>query len=341
MRVNADKPVTLKEVARQAGVSATTASYILNDRADEMRISPDTASRVRRVVSDLGYRPNRTAQNLRSSSTRTFGLISDHVASGHYASSILIGAGTAARRADHLLVIGESQGDPALEDQLIREMIERQVDGIAYTRLVTSRVTVPESLRGQRVVLLNCVDADGAHVAVMPDERAGGRAAATALVEAQVEGDIYVVGEDPTPEALAGPLRMAGIAERLAEDGREVAGTIACEWAVRDAHDAVHHWLMSGVRPGALICLNDRVALGTYQALATHGIDVPTDVSVVSFDGTELAGWLRPPVLSVELPYEAIGQLAIDELASAGDLTPGARWVPMPVMDGRSVRRAP
>jgi LacI family transcriptional regulator len=332
------KALTLTDVARRAGVSRTTASYILNGRADQMRIAPETVLRVQHVVDELGYRRNRSAQNLRTSTTRTIGLLSDHVASGHYANSMLIGASIAARRSDHLMVIGESQGDRELEDQLIQDMLERQVDGFAYMRLVTSRVTVPEPLRDQNLVLVNCVDEHGAFPAILPDERAGGWTAADVLVDSGIEGDVYVIGEDPTPDAMAGPLRLAGITERLEEAGWPLAGVVPCPWDVRETHDAVHHWLMSGVQPAALICLNDRVAMGTYQALAKHGLDVPSDVSVVSFDGSELATWLRPPVVSVAVPYEAIGERAIDELTSSPAPSAGTRWVSMPQSSGLSVR---
>lgn len=330
--------MTLTDVARRAGVSRTTASYILNGHADQMRIAPDTVLRVQHVVDELGYRLNRSAQNLRTATTRTLGLLSDHVAGGHYASSMLIGASVAARRSDHLMVIGESQGDRALEDQLIQDMLDRQVDGIAYVRLVTSRVRVPDLLRDQRVVLVNCVDEHDAFPAILPDEHAGGRSAADILLTSGIEGEVYVVGEDPTPEAMAGPLRLAGITERLDEAGWPLAGVVSCPWDVRETHDAVNHWLMSGVRPAALICLNDRVAMGAYQALATHGLDVPSDVSVVSFDGSELATWLRPPVVSITVPYQAIGERAIEELTSSHAPSTGTRWVSMPRTSGLSVR---
>lgn len=332
------KSVTLSDVARRAGVSQTTASYILNGRADQMRIAPETAARVQAAVEELGYRVNRNAQSLRTATTRTIGLLSDHVASGHYASSMLIGASVAARRSDHLIVIGESQGDLGLENELIQDMLERQVDGFAYVRLVTSRVTVPELLRDQHLVLVNCVDEDRAFPAILPDEHAGGRAAADVLVTSGIEGDVYVIGEDPTPEAMAGALRLAGITERLDEAGRPLAGVVPCRWDVREAHDMVHHWLMSGVRPGAMICLNDRVAMGVYQALAQHSIDVPGDVSVVSFDGSELATWLRPAVVSIEVPYQAIGERAIAELLGSPAQTVESTWLPMPVTPGLSVR---
>ena len=79
--------MTLRDVALHAGVSRTTASYILNGRADQMRIATATVDRVREAIEDLGYRPNRVAQNLRTSTTKTIGVLSDHVASGAYASS--------------------------------------------------------------------------------------------------------------------------------------------------------------------------------------------------------------------------------------------------------------
>jgi LacI family transcriptional regulator len=251
---------------------------------------------------------------------------------------MLTGASSAAR--GHLVVIGEYEGDSELEELLIQDMLDRQVDGIVYMRLVTSTVVLPASLRHQRVVLLNCVDEDRELPAVLPDERAGGRHAAEVLIGAGVADDVWVVGEDPTPGALAGVLRMEGIREALEDAGRPIRGIIPCEWAVGPAHDAVHHWLMSGVRPGALVCLNDRVAMGVYQALSTHSLDVPGDVSVVSFDGTQLATWLRPPVSSVEIPYSTLGRRAVETLLAPDGPTSGIHWVPMTMIDGRSVRTA-
>src|SRR5687767_9369291 len=98
------RKATLSDVASDAGVSLTTASYILNDRSAEMRIAPETERRVRQTMSRLGYRPNRSARSLRTSTTMTFGLVSDRVAGGSYSSQMLVGASSAARALDHLLV---------------------------------------------------------------------------------------------------------------------------------------------------------------------------------------------------------------------------------------------
>ena len=70
-----------------------------------------------------------------------------------------------------------------------------------------------------------------------------------------------------------------------------------------------------GLRPKALVCLNDRIALGTYQALAEAGLRVPDDVSVVSFDDSELASWLRPALSTIALPEFEMGRLAVGPAA--------------------------
>ena len=174
------KRVTLLDVAVRAGVSTTTASYILNDRSAQMRISPDTERRVREAVADLGYRPNRSARTLRTANTATIGLVSDFLAGGHYASQMLLGASAAAREVDHLLMIGETDGDLDVEALYIEELLDRQVDGIIYATRTASRIRVPESLRPRRTVLLNCFDPTADLPAVLPDEVAGGRLAARA-----------------------------------------------------------------------------------------------------------------------------------------------------------------
>src|SRR6476646_6017561 len=83
---------TLADVARLAGVSGTTVSYILNDRAEEMRSSRRTQQRVLDAVAELGYRPNRSFRSLHTRTTETIGVISDFVASGMFASRMLAGA---------------------------------------------------------------------------------------------------------------------------------------------------------------------------------------------------------------------------------------------------------
>ncbi len=336
-KVRKPRKVTLSDVAGRAGVSTTTASYILNGRSTEMRISADAERRVRDAVTDLGYRPNRSARSLRTSRTATVGLISDFIASGHFSSQMLAGASGAARERDHLVVIGETGGDPYLTDLLIEEMLDRQVDGVIYATLSASRVALHPRLAGFQTVFLNCYDPVAGVPAVLADDLEGGRTAVGLLLDAGIRDGVYVIGEDPAPHAVAGSLRLAGVRHRLAEDGLALAGVVSCDWDVPAAYDALDGWLSSGARPRGLVCLNDRIAMGAYQALHAHGLGVPQDVAVVSFDGSELATWLRPQVTSVGLPFNELGAHAVRLLLDP-PVAPGTVVrVPMPVHPGGSV----
>jgi LacI family transcriptional regulator len=324
---------TLSDVAARATVSVTTASYVLNGRWEEMRISEEAVDRVRAAAADLKYRPNRSARNLRTASTATIGVISDQVASGSFANQMLTGVAAEARRHKHLVVIGESEGDPATEALLVEELLDRQVDGIVYATFMHSAITVPRPLRDERVVLLNCSDVDDRLPGVVPDEVAGARTAATTLLEAGHREGIFLVGGDALPRGVAGDLRRRGVVAALAEAGTALAGTVDCAWTVVPAHAAVGDLLDHGVRPRALVCLNDRIAMGAYQALAEHGLRVPEDVAVVSFDGSDLAGWLRPSLTSVQIPYRALGSAAVATLLGG---THHGQRIPMPLLRGGS-----
>jgi LacI family transcriptional regulator len=333
--------VTLTDVAERAGVSSTTASYILNGRSAQMRISADAERRVREAVAALDYRPNRTARSLRTATSSTIGLITDYVASGMFASGMLSGANAAARAADHLLVIGETEGDAAMGDLLVDEMRARQVDGVLYATRTTVSTALPQRMRAVRVVMLNCHDPGQRVPSVLPDEVSGGRTAAESLLAAGIGRGIFVVGEDSDCGSVAGALRLTGIRECLAERHIGLGGVIPCAWGVEPAYEAVAAWLHQGNRPEALVCLNDRISMGTYQALQDAGLDVPGDVSVVSFDGSDLASWLRPHLTSVAIPFAAMGVLGVELLLDPVRAGSSTHLVPMPLVAGDSIRNPP
>jgi LacI family transcriptional regulator len=324
-------------VAARAGVSTTTASYILNGLGEQMLIAAATQERVRAAAQDLNYRPNPSARNLRTSTTRSLGLISDEVAGGQFASQMITGATIAARERSHFMVIGESQEDPDLEGVLIEQMLDQRVDGILYATVITADLRVPASLRDQRVVLLNCFDETSSLPAVLPDDYQGGRSAVEALIEGGVTAGVHVVGARPSAGGSAARLRLDGITDALRSAGAELEPEIACDWTVAEAFEATSAYLADGGDAKGLICMNDRIAMGVYQALSEADLTVPHDVSVVSFDGSDLAAWLRPRLTSVVLPYAEMGARAVEILLDDGPMDARVVRVPMPVSRGQSV----
>jgi LacI family transcriptional regulator len=326
--------VTLREVAQRAGVSPTTASFVLAGR-DDMRISEDARVRVRRAAAELDYRPNLTARSLRTKVTRTIALISDTIATRQYGGAMVHGSLTAALEEEHLLFVSETGGDPETEARLIEDLLGRQVDGFVYASMFTRLLALPKALQGHPVVLLNCTTGDGTLSTVLPDEREAGRSAARVLLDAGHRDGIVVVGETPVG-VYAARERLAGIEETLAEAGTAPATAVECSWWPEPAYDAMAHLLRHGESPPALICLNDRIAFGAYQALREGGCSIPEDVSIVSFDDSDLAGWLRPGLTSVALPHYELGLRAVRHLLAPG-ATAVLDSVPMPVRVRNSV----
>ncbi len=325
--------VTLLDVAHRAGVSRTTASFVLTGRRD-MRISADAEQRVLRAARELDYRPNLTARSLRTRVTQTIGLVSDTIATDAFAGEIIRGSTATALSRQHLLFIGETEGDPATEKRLVQDMLDRGVDGFLYAAMYTRQIRVPAALRGHPVVLVNCVAGRRA-VSVVPDELAAGRAAASALLSAGHLDAIHIVGES-ADHLFAARNRRAGIDETLAAAGTRVAGTIEAAWWPEPAYEAVRAFLAAGGRATALICLNDRLAMGAYQAATEAGLRIPDDLSVVAFDDSDLASWLRPQLTSVALPHFELGRRAV-ELLLDQDRPAGVHLIDMPLRSRASI----
>jgi LacI family transcriptional regulator len=328
--------VTLQDVAERAATSRTTAHYVLTGQDREMRIAEDTRRRVLRAASELRYRPNLMARGLRTQVTRTIALVSDTVATEAFAGGLVYGAVAEAAERGYLVFVCETEEDPELEERVVGELADRHVDAYLYTSLFTREVDVPAGLRSQRVVLLNCCAPGSGFPSVIPDERQAGRDAAGALLERGHREGIWLVGE-PNRVVIAGFERLAGIEAALAESGAALAGIVECTWWPESAYERFGAFLDGGTRPAAVICLNDRVAMGVYQALVARGLSVPEDVSVVSFDDSDLAVWLQPPLTSVGLPHRELAATAVRLLLADGPMTDQELRVPMPVRLRESV----
>jgi LacI family transcriptional regulator len=331
--------VRLKDVAERAGVSRTTASFVMAGRQD-MRISETSRRRVVRAAEELNYRPNLMARGLRTKVTNTVAFLSDTVATDPYAGQLVYGSLAAALEQKRLLFIGETEGDPKLEARLIQSFLDRQVDGFIYAAMYTRVVSIPQILRGHPVVLLNCASRSKAASAVVPDEINAGRTAARTLLEAGHTTGIYIVGEH-APHVFAGRERLEGIEDTMRAARIPLAGTVSCPWWPEPAFEAVARLLRSRRRrPTAFICLNDRIALGAYQALQEAGLRIPDNVSVVSFDDSDLASWLRPQLTSIAIPHVELGRRAVERLL-AEQPTAGIERVSMPLRARSSVAAIP
>lgn len=341
--------MTLADVAEASGVSATTASLVLSGRARELRISEAVERRVRATAHELGYRRNTLSVGLRTGRSQTLGFISDTVASSGLAGDMIRGAVEAAHRRGFMLFVGESGGDPVVERALVEAMHDRRVDGVIFAAMYTRAVALPEGLCDGPAVLLNATPASRSPVhSVVPDEVRAGRSAARVVVEAGHRAGVHLIGAGPgagdiPPNSTAAVERLVGLREVFDASGVEVVSAQRCpKWMPEDGYAATREVLRRH-RPRVLVCFNDRLAFGAYQALGEAGLAVPDDVSVVGFDDHPIASWLRPRLTTVALPHHELGVRAVEVLLGLserrrrGDRTPVVHRVPMPVREGGSV----
>lgn len=346
------KRVTLADVAAAAGVAVSTASLVLSGRGDEMRISTRSQEKVVAAARELGYRPNALSQGLRKGQTSTLGFVSDSVASSRLAGEMIKGAIEAARDRGYMVFVGETSGNLTLERQLLDAMYDRQVDGLILASMLTHGRDLPEHLGRGPAVLLNINShGDEGLPTVLPAEFQAGYDAAATLIEAG-HTDIHLIGAGPGPEDVrtlssAANDRLAGILAAMGEHGlRPASGHVITQWLPPEGFRAVSD-LLQTTTPGALICFNDRLAMGAYQALQENGLSIPDDVSVVSFDDASIAGWMRPGLTTFALPHRAMGKKAADLLidviesrrsADAGSTAPGGQHlVNLPIRRRESV----
>lgn len=330
---------TLADVARLAGLSKTAASMVLNGR-EGTRLSAEAQRRVFAAAAELGYRPNVAARSLRTQKTATLAFVSDIVATTRFAGDMIRGALDAAREHDHVLLIAETQGDEAFERHAIDAMLDRQVDGVIYAAMATRQLAVPEALLSRPTVLLNASSPDGLPC-VLPDDEQAGHVVAAALLEAGHRDGIALIGRNRLKErdpevSLAAAARLRGIQGALGEAGTRISISVSCpDWLPEHGYSAMRSLLHRPVRPSAVICMNDRLAFGAYQALAEAGLAVPRDVSLVSFDDDVIATWLRPGLSTAALPHEEMGRRAV-ELLLGGD-SPAQGLVAMPLRRRSSI----
>ncbi|ONI80751.1 LacI family transcriptional regulator [Saccharothrix sp. ALI-22-I] len=342
--------VTLADVAKVVGVSQTTVSLVLSGRGRDLRISEEMQRRVREAATELEYRRNRVSMGQRGARTQTIAFVSDSVASSRLAGHMIKGALGAARRHGVTLLFGETEGDAGFQRTLIETMHDYHVDGIILASVHTRTISIPTELATGPAVLLNLLPREPSPlVSVLPDEVQAGRAAARVLLDAGHAEGIHLIGVGPSGDDVpAGRTaafdRLTGIRQELGEVGVEVESGHPCRWWLPKYGFEATRDLLAKARPRALICLDDRLALGAYQALQDAGLTVPDDVSVVSFDDHPIASWLRPGLTTVALPHHDLGAKAVDLLFADTDHPDldrvhrgSTHRVPMPVRHRDSV----
>jgi DNA-binding LacI/PurR family transcriptional regulator len=296
----------MKDVAELAGVSASTVSHVLNGTR---KVSEDTRERVRLAIEELGYEPNLLAKSLKVSRTFTIGLLISDIQNPFFTSVIRGAEDVALSRGYHLFLCNTDE-DPNREDEYVRELSKKRVDGLIVASSASRRnhalqlrlEDVPFVFMDREV---EGIEADTVSV----DNRLGMRLIAEHLTQLGHERVGMVSGP---LEKSSGRERYHGLRDALADLGHPLRDSLVRfgDFRVSGGREAAEELLRLPEPPTALVVSNNQMTLGALLAVRELGLRVPDEVSVVSFDDMEWAPLANPPLTALAQPTYEMGATA-------------------------------
>lgn len=310
---------TMADVARLAGVSRPTVSFVLNNTGISASIPAETKERILEAARQLSYRPNLAAKSLKTNQTHTIGFITDEIATTPHAVNIIKGAQDKALENGKLLLIINTGLSATVKETAIEMMLERQVEGMVYASMYHHEVELPSNIYELPTVLIDCFDAKRTLPSVVPDEVQGGRTATETLLKKGHRRVGFINNLDPVPATFG---RLEGYKQALAAYNVPFDENLVVTHysESKGGYDGARELMAIKNPPTAIFCYSDFMAMGAYDALRKLGLSIPGDVAIVGFDNHELiAGHLYPQLSTMELPHYKMGEWAIDFLLNHED----------------------
>lgn len=306
---------TIKDVARRAGVSTATVSYVLNQTVP---VSTETKRRVESVIKELSYRPSGLARGLAGQRTRILGVaalgFNDLALSDSFFAEVIKGIGEATYRLGYSFMLSS----PSLGEEAGRSSIDVFCDkGVEGIILLNGREDEPElsELSREGIPVLSIGRCAGDWPFVDTDNVYGAYEAVKHLISLGHKKIAHLVGKSGLTSSAD---RLAGYRQALAEAGLPVEE----EWEVsgsstkESGFQAMHRLLAQKERPTAVFAFNDAVAIGAIKAIRQKGLKVPEDMAVVGYGDDPVASYVDPPLTTVRQPMFEIGVLAAEKMAA-------------------------
>jgi len=339
-RAGVVKPVRMKDIAKDLGVSAVTVSKVLRGHAD---ISRATRRRVMKRVKELNYRPNWIAQSLVTKRTWIIGLVIPDLMHSFFA-EIAKGVALAIRPKGYHLLISNTDGDEAVEKEEIETLVARRVDGlIIASRQRTGETELFERVRGSGVPFVmverRIRDIDAPYVGWKQTDL--GVMATEHLIERGCRMIAHIRG----PEIETGIGRLEGYQKALERRGIQVPSSYIVSGSYGDGtgYDAMKKLLSLSPRPDSVFCYKDPVGAYAIKAILDAGLRVPEDIAVMGIGNVQYSDFLRVPLSTIDQSSRSMGQQSAELLMrlmdSSGRREPKVILIPPKLLARESTAR--
>jgi LacI family transcriptional regulator len=301
--------VTIKDIARELGISPSTVSRALKDHPD---ISPETKRLVNELADKLNYQPNIVALSLRQSKTNTIGVIIPEIVHFFF-STVISGIEDVAYSAGYNVILAQSNESQAREITDIKALFNSRVDGMlmSVSRETTNFEHIESIIsKGVPIVFFDRVYNSPQASKIIVDDFTGAKEATLHLIE---QGCKRIAHLEGPPNLEISKHRLDGYKEALAEHkipfNKDLVASCP-SGTIEEGRAAAEKLLTLKSRPDAIFATNDPAAMGAMQAIKAAGLKIPKDVAVVGFSNWIFSSLLEPPLTSVDQPGFEMGQEA-------------------------------
>ncbi len=301
--------VTIKDIAKLAGVSSATVSKVLNGK--DKSISSKTRERILNIVEEQGYIPNGIAKSLRVKSTKTFGLVIPNVTNPFF-SELAKGIEDASEAEGYSLILCSTYGKDNREKQYLKILEEKKVDGAIIAASTKEDIEVIDRV-SYPIVLLDRDVVVGSNIGkVIVDNEYGGYIATKHLVEAGCKNIGHITSslkDNPSMNRHKGMLKALKDFDIEINESLYYYGKFSIDTGYEGAKMITRNNKVDGI-----FCGNDIIAIGAIRGLKEMGYRVPEDIKIVGYDDIYISKYMDPPLTTVRLPIYSIGSNAVEVL---------------------------
>jgi DNA-binding LacI/PurR family transcriptional regulator len=300
--------LTIRDVAKAAGVSTATVSNVLNKTG---KVGRRTHHVVLSAVKRLGYFPNVHARHLASRDSRTLGIIVSDIVNPFFP-EVIKGFETRARQLGYDAILSDTNYDPRRTQEAFERMMEHNVRGVAImTSEISLRLVHELARRRIAVTFLDLAPVRGHVSKLRIDYFSGIKQIVDHLYQRGHRRIAFIAGR---PKLKSNVARLQAYEKCMADLGLQSGPVIPGDLRYEGGLAAGSAIAKLSPRPTAVMAINDLTAVGVIKALLKAGVRVPQDISVTGFDNTRLAEYSNPSITTVDVHRDMLGQMAADAL---------------------------
>ncbi len=309
-----DSRVTIRDVAKEAGVSQSTVSHFLNHTAS---LSPETKQRIREAIKKLRYRPHLVARNFKKKRTASLGLFVPDITNLFYA-ELSRGVADTAQGRGYSVILYSTSYQREMEKSFVELVEQGQVDGVVISySLIEDNLWTRLFDCGIPLVLVDIYPFTPRYPSVVMDNEKGIEMAIDYL-HSLGHTEIAYLGEPPYVLTLV--KRQRSFLASMQKRGFSVKE----KWVLVEERTPLNRveigfslgrrLLQSGTLPTAVVTSSDLVAIGAMKAFLSAGMRIPEDISVVGFDDILLASYFHPSLTTIRQPKYEMGKMGVEFL---------------------------